>query len=1267
MNLVRTIALTLLAVIGRASAAEWVSGSGHRFLPLPPIAGERAGFTLMATAQTGIHFTNLLGEERGLTNQIFHNGAGVALGDVDGDGRCDIYLGNIDGPNALYRNLGGWRFTNIAAEAGVACERLDTSGVLFADVDGDGDLDLLVNATARGTTLFLNDGQGRFTDATATAGTAARAGSTSLAMGDIDGDGDLDLYVANYRITTLRDEPFTRFKVNVIDGRPTIVSVNDRPVTLPDLVGRFSVDEKGGIMEHGEADVLFRNEGGGRFARVAWTNGAFLDEDGRPVPVPYDFGLSVMVRDLNADGAPDIYVCNDFDGPDRIWMNRGDGRFQLISRLALRQTSLFSMGVDVADIDRDGHDDIFVLDMLSREHTRRAVQLGDRRPQFSAPGVFENRPQSMRNTLFWNRGDGTYAEIAPFAGLEATEWSWTPLFLDVDLDGYEDLLVVNGHQRDGQNLDVARQLEEMKRARRMTALEQLRLRTLFPRLETANVAFRNGGALRFADASAAWGFNATGIHQGMAAADLDNDGDLDVIVTSLNGPPLVYRNDATAPRLAVRLRGRGPNTRGVGARIRVLGGPVPQSQEMMAGGRYLSSDDYVRTFAAGSTTNELTIEVMWRSGRRSVVPGARANRIYEIDEVHALPASVTPLAPRNTPSAPGILPGRGPEAGRMPAALFTDVSAALNHTHHENAFNDFERQPLLARKLSQPGPGVTWFDVDGDGSDDLLIGSGAGRASSIFRNRSGRFEMMSRPWLADPAAGDQTAIVGMHAGTNRFVVVAESNYEHARADAPSVRIVNAAAEVSDARIPGQESSAGPIALADVNGDGSLDLFVGGRVIPARYPAPASSALYRGTNDQWLPDAANTAALTNLGLVTSAGFSDLNADGWPDLILALEWGPIRIFRNERGTLAAWDPPVEIRDSGFEIRETGGAHPASRIAHPASLSSLTGWWNSIAAGDFDGDGRLDLIAGNWGENTGYQKHLPLQVHFGDFDDNGVFDVLEAAFDRALNQSVPLGNPSVVVRSLPGAAARFGSYTAYGRASVEEVIGRAASVATARTLSSMLWLNRGDRFEARPLPVEAQLAPVFGIGVADFDGDGHEDALLAQNFFAVEPMTSRYDAGRGVLLLGRGDGTFRAAPAAESGVAVYGEGRGVAVCDYDGDGRVDACLGQNGAQTKLYRNTGAAPGLRVRLRGPAANPAAIGAQIRPVRADGSMGPARELRAGGGWLSQDGAVQVFGARENLRGFEVRWPGGRVTRVTVPADAKEIEIETTGQVEAMR
>jgi len=568
------------------------------------------------------------------------NGSGVALGDADGDGLCDVYLCRLDGNNnKLFRNLGNWKFEDITDSAGVGCGGQNSTGAVFADIDGDGDLDLLVNSMGGGTRVFVNDGKGHFKETTAQAGVASRTAGMSMALADVDGDGDLDLYVSNYRSSTIREEVGTKFSINIVDGKPVLVKVNGKPASSPEYAGRFAVGPHGKILEFGEVDVLYLNDGKGHFTPLSFTNSDFfVDEDGKCLTEPPgDWGLAVQFHDLNGDGAPDIYVCNDLFTPDRIWINDGKGKFRALPRLALRNTSTFSMGVDFADVNRDGLVDFLVVDMLSRVHQKRQVQVGESGPILSPVGLFDNRPQVERNTLQIGRGDGTFTEVAFYAGVEASEWSWTPIFLDVDLDGFEDILVANGQLRDFQNGDMLDRLESAQAGRTLSRADILLIWELFPRLETPKVAFRNRGNLTFEEMGAAWGFNTSGNSRGMALADLDGDGDLDVVVNNFNAVAGVYRNETAAPRVAVRLKGQAPNTQGIGARIWLYGGAVPmQSQEMICGGRYLSGDDPMRVFAAGSLTNEMRIEVRWRNGKRSAVNGVNANRIYEIIEAGAV-------------------------------------------------------------------------------------------------------------------------------------------------------------------------------------------------------------------------------------------------------------------------------------------------------------------------------------------------------------------------------------------------------------------------------------------------------------------------------------------------------------------------------------------------------------------------------------------------------------------------------------------------------
>ena len=655
-------------------AAEW--------RPLEPPGEGNEGFLSHPPGRTGIDFVNHLDPDAAEDNRILENGSGVAAGDVDGDGLCDLYFCRLEGPNVLYRNRGGFRFEDITAEAGVACAGQHSSGAVLADLDGDGDADLLVTGPESGIRSFRNDGGGRFAERT-DSGLDRTSAATSLALADADGDGDLDLYAACYRARTWKDlSPGIR--------PPRITRSGGRPVAWP--TDRYRVlslpDGRTEIVEVRQPDAFHLNDGTGRFRRVDWTGGAFLEADGTPLrEAPRHWGLAVAFRDFDGDRRPDIHVCNDFlDGNDDLFLNTGGGVFRRVAPGALAHSSWSSMAVDVADIDRDGHFDFLVVDMLSPDPVRRLTQQAnaDTGRRLHRPGVFLDRPQVQQNTLHLNRGDGTWAEIARLAGLEASGWSWSVVFLDVDLDGWEDVLVGNGHAHDLLDMDATlRAMEALRRARGR------RVRSLghYPPLPLADRAWRNRGDLVFVEAGPRWGFDRIGITQGIARADLDNDGDWDLALNSLQAPAAVLENTGSAPRIQVQLRGTPPNTAGIGALVRLVpetpGGPAPQQREMSSGGRYLSGDQSRLVFAAGGSPSGFRLEVDWPGGGRTIVPGVRPGRLYRI--------------PQGTDGPP-------PPPEEEPPAWFEDVSHLLGHVHRDDLFDDLRRQPLLPRLHSRPGP-----------------------------------------------------------------------------------------------------------------------------------------------------------------------------------------------------------------------------------------------------------------------------------------------------------------------------------------------------------------------------------------------------------------------------------------------------------------------------------------------------------------------------------------------------------------------------------
>jgi hypothetical protein len=642
-----------------------------------------------------------------------------------------------------------------------------------------------------------------------------------------------------------------------------------------------------------------------------------------------------------------------------------------------------------------------------------------------------------------------------------------------------------------------------------------------------------------------------------------------------------------------------------------------QSKEIIAGGSYLSGSQPMAVFGASSTAS---LEVRWRSGRISWVTNVVPDRLYELVE----PERAPPLAP----------------AVSRPPALFTDVGDRLGHTHQEPAFDDYQRQPLLPFVLSQQGPGLAWFDLDGDGNDDLVVGCGTGGMPSVFHSdgRGGFSPGISAPDLASP--GDILGILGWRDATRRpRLLAAVSGYEQAQ-KAPLAVLASTGrslARQGACDLPPGHSSASTLAIGCLAPPAGLVLFVGGGVDPGRYPfARPSALLRREAGGTWRHDAAASARFADVGLVNGAVWSDLDGDAVPELVLACDMGPIRVFAS---------------------RPDGLVETTSEMG----LADLTGLWRGIASADLDGDGRMDLVAGNWGWNSAWSAGTdrPFTALIGETSRPGTIDVLETGPDPVTGQPTPLRSLERLGAALPFVPTHFRSFKAFSEAPIDAVLGEWKVLVrprTVRTFASTVFLNRGGRFVASVLPAEAQFAPASAVSVADFDGDGRPDLFLGQNLTGIHPDAVRQDAGLGLLLRGDGRGGFRPVRSADSGLRIHGDQRGAAVCDFDGDGRPDLAVGQNGAATRLFRNAGGTPGLRVRLVGPPENPDAIGAQLW-LEAGTARTPTLEVQAGSGWLSQDSAVKVV-PRLAQATLKVRWPGGRLTSVAVPASGAEVRVD---------
>jgi hypothetical protein len=1197
----------------------------------------------MAPSRTGIDFANTLEVERSLDNEHLLVGSGVALGDVDGDGLTDIYLNRLQGPNALYRNLGGWRFEDVTDRAEVAAGDRYSTGAALADVDGDADLDLVVTSLGGPDAVFRNDGTGQFKAIPDNAGLAPGLGSTTVTLADVDGDGDLDLYLTAYKAESASDvlRLLERSQSDIVEKQ------DDSVIVAPEFRDHYRLEEREGrsvAVEQAEPDRLYLNDGTGHFEPVSWTEGAFVDEDGRPLDhEPDDFGLAARFYDVDGDGDPDLYVCNDFDDPDHFWINRGDGTFGAAPSFSLRTYSHASMSVDFADIDRDGHVDFFVAEMLSRDPRRKLVQVPLHGPLRKPVGVIDDHPQVWRNTLFLNRGDGSFAQIAELSGVDASEWSWASIFLDVDLDGFEDLLVANGYSRHTQHGDEVDRITSLQGW--ATGRE---LKLLYPELRTRNAAFRNQGDLTFRDVGREWGFaTEEDISQGMAAGDLDGDGDLDVVINRLGAPARVLRNDAARARVAVRLLGEAPNTGGVGAKVRLIGGPVPvQEKEMTAGGFYLSSSAPRLVFAAGEA-DSMTLEVDWPGGGQTVIEGVRPDRIYEVlEEETSRVAGAAGEGPGRNDGAESAAAEESADGPDSSAPLFSDESHLLGHTHPETQYEDFRLQPLLPYQPSRLGPGVSWIDVDSDGDADLVVPPGGGGRLGYLRNDGDRF---TRVTLEDtPSTLDRTAVVAVPGeGGRPVLVVGQSSYEvttveEARSVAAALIVEPASgAEPTRPLAVGGLTRTGPLAVADVDGDTDLDLFVGGRMIPALYPLPGSSRLLLNERGDFVSDGRNEDILNEIGLVSGAVFSDVDLDGDPDLLMAIEWGSIRLLMNDAGRFT-------------DETEAWG------------LDRLQGRWNGITTGDLDGDGRMDVVVTGWGRNVRHRPRpgRPLVLYHGDLDRNGTWDLVLAQQSEPGGDLHPLESYERLRVAVPSIRSRLPTFEAYSQGDMREVLGAPQEEVprkVAREYEHLLLLNRGSRFEPTPLPVEAQFAPGTGVAVGDLDGDGREDVFLSQNFFPTRLDEPRYEAGLGLLLRGDGRGGLEAVSSVRSGIRIHGDQRGAALADYDGDGRTDLAVAQNGGATRLYRNVGGRPGLAVRLSGPQQNPDAIGAVIRVAYAD-RLGPAREVHGGSGYWSMDYAVQVLGVESEPVEVRVRWPGGSESRVAVPSGAREVTARWPGR-----
>jgi len=1078
----------------------------------PAPAGETL-FTKLPAAHTNVDFTNDLTYTKDtnvFTYRNYHNGGGVAIGDLNGDGRQDLYFTSNQEDNRFYLNRGDWWFEDVTEAASVAGTRAWSTGVAVADVNGDGRLDIYVCNSGempnddRRNELFINQGNDengvpQFEEQAAEYGLDHPGYSTHATFFDYDQDGDLDLYLLNNAFT-----PVSSFDIRN----------NQRDVR----------DELGG-------DKLYQNNGDGSFTDVTERAGLYESE--------IAFGLGVSVGDVNRDGWPDLYISNDFFERDYLYLNNRDGTFREVLPQQMPTTSLSSMGADIADFTNDGRPEIFVTDMLPDREDRLKTTT-----TFEPWEGYQTRVQSgyhhqlLRNTLHLNNGNGSFSEVGALAGVHATDWSWGALGADFNLDGRTDLFVSNGVYKDVTDQDFIADLTTRETAQRMKErgrAEFLNLIEKIPSERLSNYAFRNTDSLQFENAAAEWGLDTPSFSNGAAYGDLDNDGDPDLVVNNLGHKSFVYRNEATTTTdnhfLQVRLEGTPPNTFGFGTSVTVEhdGTTYYRKQYPMRG--FQSASGTRLTVGVGSADTVDAITVAWPDGRVERRTDVATNQQIVARQAEALP---TDSAARSVPR---------PRTPSDYAHRFEDVTdeVGLAHLHEENDYSDFQREPLLPRKLSTQGPRLAVGDVTGNGLDDVYVGGAKGQPGTLYTQQSnGRFvstneDVFSQDAIAEDVGATFVDVTG-NGALDLYVV--SGGYEFSDT-APALQdrlYVNDGSgqfTLDRDRLPRDRQSGGPVTPLDYDRDGDTDLFVGGRVIPWRYGHTPQSRLLENDGTGHFTDVTDEAApaLRDVGMVTDAAWADVTGNARKELVVVGDWMPITIFRQTGGRL--------------ERMETTG------------LDESRGWWTRLLAEDVTGDDRTDLVVGNFGHNMRLKAtpDTPVSLYAGDFDYNGRSSPILTHY--ADGKEVPVSLFGPMAQHFGFVRQRFSSYEAYSTATIDDLLTadqkKRGVVKQTHTFSSVVVENRGDgRFEMRPLPTRAQFAPLFGLLADDVTADGRTDLLLTGNFHGLPPKIGRMASSYGTLLRGTNTG-FQAVPSRKSGLLVRDQVRDAAFLNTARHGRV------------------------------------------------------------------------------------------------------------------
>ncbi|WP_084708596.1 VCBS repeat-containing protein [Hymenobacter norwichensis] len=1043
-------------------------------------------FNLLSAKETGITFNNEVSENEALnilSYEYFYNGGGVAVGDINNDGLSDIFFTGNMRPNRLYLNQGNFKFKDITTQASPALEgRKDgwKTGVTMADVNADGLLDIYVcysgkkSDEVRRNQLFINQGGSKFKEEAKAYGLDDPGYSTQAAFFDYDNDGDLDMFLLDHNIKKIDNMEFARYK--------------------------GEVDALAG-------NKLFRND-----------NGHFTDvsKTARIVQSPLTFGLGVAVADINKDGWADIYVTNDYNEPDYLYINNHDGTFTDQSRKMLRHHSHFSMGVDIADFNNDAQPDIFTLDMLPADnHRQKSLQLQENYETFGLMLNQDLYQQYMRNMLHLNNGDGTFSEIGQLAGVSSTDWSWCPLIADFDNDGFKDIYISNGYLRDYTNKDFLRYWGDykIKKAMAREPFLLMDLVTAMPSTSVPDYIFRNEHNLTFSNKQVEWGLNQPNMSNGAVYADLDNDGDLDLVVNTLNQPASIYRNRSTedhrAAYLALKLTGTAKNTNAVGAKVYVYTPGNVQYQELNPNRGYLSCVSTTLNFGLGSNQTVDSVRVVWPNQAAQLFTKVKANQLLQLS-----------AKPDEKQLARKVA---------VPKTLFKPAAPLFNFRPEEEALNDFKRQLLMLFMYSKTAPVMVTADVNKDGLDDLFVSGSQEVVGKLYLQQAGgKFAETALARTATTNAGTVAAAAFFDANGDGApdLYLAKGGYSLYEAGNDELQdelylndgkghLTLAAASLP----PLNAASKSCVRAADADNDGDLDVFVGGRVIPGKYPlAPPSYLLL---NDGKGKFSAAAVPFAQAGMVTDAQWVDLNKDGRKDLVLCGEMMPLTVWINTR--------------QGFQDETTTYFNAPQK-----------GFWFSLHVADVNADGQPDLVAGNLGLNTQIRatRQEPAELYYADFDNNGSIDPFLNFYVQG--KSYPFVSRDELNEEIYPMRRRFTSYKAYADAGMQDIftaeeLGKAGKLEV-NELRTMLYLNQGGKFVATELPTEAQFSVVIQITSGDYNHDGHPDLLLLGNHADNRLKLGSIDANYGCLLQGNGRGQFSYVKQLAAGICVLGDVKSV-----------------------------------------------------------------------------------------------------------------------------